>query len=401
MELLILLLIFAIIAAGIGLKKPLYLSMGLAAAVGFLFYGVPVAQLPHILHQGVLGQSTINMVLAFYTITFLQRMLEKRQRLTQAEKAITRLFGSRRVNAMFTPFVVGMMPSAGAVLIAAPIVDRAAGEALSRDERMFVSSFYRHISEAFLPTYANILLALQLSGVKALPFLIGMTPMVLALFALGYVFYVRKIPKVHAGEEAAATSGRQAAFMALFRSLWSIFAAVLLILLLPLPIFLVVLGVIIMNIFVERFSWQELKPMFRSALEIKLIVNTVFIMIFKEVLLASGALHRLPTMFAGLPVPEALLYALMMLLGAVIAGTQAMAAIVIPLAFTAGPDLPLLVLLMSTGYMAAQVSPPHICLTIVAEYYRSSLAALVRKTLPVLAAFSALALAYYYLLRLI
>ena len=141
--------------------------------------------------------------------------------------------------------------------------------------------------------------------------------------------------------------------------------------------------------------------MFRSALEIKLIVNTVFIMIFKEVLLASGALHRLPAMFAGLPVPEALLYALMMLLGAVIAGTQAMAAIVIPLAFTAGPDLPLLVLLMSTGYMAAQVSPSHICLTIVAEYYRSSLAALVRKTLPVLAAFSALALAYYYLLRLI
>ena len=400
MELMILVFIFALIVAGVWLKKPLYLSMGLAAVAGFLMYGVPVAQLPEILRQGIVGQSTINMVLAFYTITFLQRMLEKRQRLKQAEEAITQVFGSRRINAMLTPFVVGMMPSVGAVLIAAPIVDRAAGEALNRDERMFVSSFYRHISEAFLPTYANILLALQLSGVKALPFLAGMAPMVLALFALGYVFYVRKIPKVHEGEEAAAI-GRRAAVAALFRSLWSILVSVVLILILPLPIYLVVLGVILVNILVDRFTWEELKPMFRSALEVKLIVNTIVIMIFKEVLLASGVLFRLPALFSGLPIPREGVYALIMLVGAVIAGTQAMVAILTPLAFTAGPDLPLLVLLMSTGYMAAQVSPSHICLSVVAEYYRSSLAALVKKTLPILAVFSVITLVYYYLLRLI
>ncbi len=400
MELMILVFIFALIVAGVWLKKPLYLSMGLAAVAGFLLYGVPVAQLPEILRQGIVGQSTINMVLAFYTITFLQRMLEKRQRLKQAEEAITQVFGSRRINAMLTPFVVGMMPSVGAVLIAAPIVDRAAGEALNRDERMFVSSFYRHISEAFLPTYANILLALQLSGVKALPFLAGMAPMVLALFALGYVFYVRKIPKVHEGEEAAAI-GRRAAVAALFRSLWSILVSVVLILILPLPIYLVVLGVILVNILVDRFTWEELKPMFRSALEVKLIVNTIVIMIFKEVLLASGVLFRLPALFSGLPIPREGVYALIMLVGAVIAGTQAMVAILTPLAFTAGPDLPLLVLLMSTGYMAAQVSPSHICLSVVAEYYRSSLAALVKKTLPILAVFSVITLVYYYLLRLI
>ena len=401
MELLILLFIFALIVAGVWLKKPLYLSMGLAALAGFVLYGVPLSKLGGILYQGVLGQSTLNMVLAFYTITFLQRMLEKRRRLVQAEEAITQVFGSRRINAMLTPFVVGMMPSVGAVLIAAPIVDRAAGDALARDERMFVSSYYRHISEAFLPTYANILLALQLSGVQALPFLAGMAPMVLSLFVLGYLFYVRRIPKTHEGAEKAANTSRKRALAILMRNLWSIFAAVLLILALPVPVYLVVLGVILINIVVDRFSWEELKPMFRSAIELKLIINTVFIMIFKEVLLASGVLTRLPALFAGLPIPEALVYALIMLVGAVIAGTQAMVAIIIPLAFTSGPSLPLLVLLMSTGYMAAQVAPAHICLSVVAEYYRSSLAALVKKTLPVLAVFSVLALSYYYLLTLL
>ncbi len=398
MELLILLLIFAVIALGIWLKKPLYLSMALAAAAGFLLFGIPFESLGGILYRGLLGPSTINMVLAFYTITFLQRMLEKRRRLVQAEEAITQVFGSRRINAMLTPFVVGMMPSVGAVLIAAPIVDRAAGEALSRDERMFVSSFYRHISEAFLPTYANILLALQLSGIGALPFLLGMTPMVLALFALGYVFYVRKIPKTHEGE--AMTPDRGQAIRALLRSLWSILIAVVLILLLPLPIFLVVLAVLVLNCMVDRFTWAEIRPMFRSALEMKLIINTLIIMVFKEVLLASGVLGRLPGMFAGLPIPGEFVYALIMFVGAVIAGAQATVAILIPLAFAAGPSLPLLVLLMSTGYMAAQISPAHICLSVVAEYYRSSLAALVKKTLPVLAVFSVLAFVYYYLLTM-
>ncbi|WP_206811596.1 hypothetical protein [Paradesulfitobacterium ferrireducens] len=37
------------------------------------------------------------------------------------------LFNSRRVNAMVAPFVIGLLPSAGAVLIAAPIVNNAGG----------------------------------------------------------------------------------------------------------------------------------------------------------------------------------------------------------------------------------------------------------------------------------
>ncbi len=54
---------------------------------------------------------------------------------------------------------------------------------------------------------------------------------------------------------------------------------------------------------------------------------------------------------------------------------------------------------MSAGYMAAQISPTHICLTVVAEHYQSSLMALVRKTLPVLGAFAVFIVGYYYLLK--
>lgn len=395
-----LLIVFAVNVVGVWLKRPLYQSLGAATIVGILLYGVPLPDLGGILLRGLTGGATVNMVLSFYTITFLQRMLQKRDRLTQAEAALSRLVGNRRINLMLTPFVIGMMPSVGAVLIAAPIVDKLAGDELDRDERMFVSSYYRHISEAFLPTYTTILLALQLSGQQALPFLAAMLPMVLVLFYLGHLFYVRKVSR---GAEGRATkAARRTAAVALLRCLWSILLSVALILVLPLPIYVIVVGIILANVFIDRFTWQELKPMFRSAFETKLIVNTIIIMIFKELLTYAGVLDQLPQLFAGLPVPADLLLGLTMLVGTLIAGTQAMVAVMIPLAFaTPGSGLALLTLLMCMSYIAAQVTPTHICLSVVAEYYRSSLVALVRKTLPVVGIFLVVAVGYYYLLTLI
>lgn len=96
---------------------------------------------------------------------------------------------------MLAPFIIGLLPSVSAVLIAAPIVKNSAGDSLSTEEKAFVTSYYRHISEAFLPTYASILLALNLSGIQATRFVFAMLPIVAILFILGYVFYVKKFPK--------------------------------------------------------------------------------------------------------------------------------------------------------------------------------------------------------------
>ena len=103
-----------------------------------------------------------------------------------AEKAISRIFNSRRVNAMVVPFIIGMLPSAGAVLIASPIVVSAAGEYLDKDETTFATSYFRHISEAFVPTYSSIILALSLTGVSMSGFVLAMIPLVFALFLIGY-----------------------------------------------------------------------------------------------------------------------------------------------------------------------------------------------------------------------
>jgi hypothetical protein len=395
MDILKLVITFACIVVIMRLGKPLYVSIvGGMIAVILLYLINPVTSVQMIV-KGAVSTPTINMVLAFYSITFLQRMMEKRGHLLLAERSLSNLFNSRRVNAMVAPFVIGLLPSAGAVLIASPIVDNAGGESLTREEKTFVTSYFRHISESFLPTYSSIILALNLSGVDMTAFVIAMIPMVVALFMLGYLRYVRKIPKGNGVEKG---SDRSYDVRNLIVSLWPIVLTITIILLFKPAVHLAVIPVIILSVFINRFSFTEIKPMFISANEKKLIFTTILIMSFKELITYTGVIERLPGYFNSFPIPSPVIFALIFFFGTLVAGSQAIIALTMPLAFAsvAGGGIALMVLLMCMTYIAMQVSPTHICLAIVTEDFGTSFIALVRHTMPILISFVVISSLYSY-----
>ena len=78
-------LVFLVIIAILWMKRPLFLAIsgGLAAAV--LLYGIRLPDALVIMGKSMVSKDTITVVLSFYFITFLQRILERRNRLKQAE----------------------------------------------------------------------------------------------------------------------------------------------------------------------------------------------------------------------------------------------------------------------------------------------------------------------------
>lgn len=395
MDILKLVITFASIVIIMRFGKPLYVSIvGGMIAVILLYLINPVTSVQMIV-KGAVSTPTINMVLAFYSITFLQRMMEKRGHLLLAERSLSNLFNSRRVNAMVAPFVIGLLPSAGAVLIASPIVDNAGGESLTREEKTFVTSYFRHISESFLPTYSSIILALNLSGVDMTAFVLAMLPMVAALFMLGYLRYVRKIPK---GTGVEKGSDRSSDVRNLIVSLWPIVLTIAIILVFKPAVHLAVIPVIILSVFINRFTFTEIKPMFISAIEKKLIFTTILIMSFKELITYTGVIERLPGYFNSFPIPSPVIFAMIFFFGTLVAGSQAIIALTMPLAFAsvAGGGLALMVILMCMTYIAMQVSPTHICLAIVTEDFGTSFIALVRHTMPILISFVVISSLYSY-----
>lgn len=386
-------IVFLVVIAILWLKKPLYMAISGGLVMAVLLYGIPVGKALVIIGKSVISQSTVTVVLSFYFITLLQRMLERRNRLKQAEEGLDILFNNRRINASLAPSVIGLLPSAGAMTICAEMVDSACQDYLGREDLACVTSFYRHIPESFLPTYSSILIALALTGIGAGQFVVAMLPMVAALFLIGYLFHLRKVPK-RTGHQTAETRG--SAVRMLLRGLWSIILIVFLIIAFNIPVYIATPMVALLNVAVERLTFREVCPMFRTAFEPVIICNTVLIMMFKDIITSTGVIHALPEFFGGLPIPLPLVFALIFFFGTIISGSNAIISLCLPMAIAAipGGGVALLVLLMSVSYAAMQISPTHVCLFIAAECFKVNFGSLVRRNVPMILTFSAVSVAY-------
>lgn len=397
MDIINLIIMFTGIIIVIKLKKPLYISILVGSIISAILYKIPIQTVLKLVFKACSSKNTIYLILAFYTLTFLQKMMENRGHLLLAEKSLNSISNNKRLNIMIAPFIIGLLPSVGAVIIAAPIVKGFGGDYLDIEEQAFVTSYYRHISEAFLPTYSSIILALSLSEVNMLHFVLGMLPMIIVLFFLGYVFYIKKIPR---NIDFHSSQNKKNDIYNLIISLWPIAAVIIIIMTIQIPVYIVVIFIIIISGVLNRFRISELTPLLKTSFELKLVLNTMTIMIFKEFITFTKLIERFPIYFEKLSINPIIIFSLIFLFGTLVAGSQAMIALAFPLAFMSIPNggLALMILLMCMMYIARQISPTHICLSIVIEVFGISFLALVKKTLPILAIFSIVVFLYTYLL---
>ena len=151
-------LIFCIIVVIIWLKYPLYLAMTAGILSAILLFQIPVAEALLLLGRQTIAWETIDLLLSFYVIIFLQLMMEKKGRLKNARDSFDHLLRNRRLNTIISPAIMGLLPSAAVMTICADMVDKTCEDYLDAKSKTFVSCFYRHIPEMFLPTFPVILL---------------------------------------------------------------------------------------------------------------------------------------------------------------------------------------------------------------------------------------------------
>lgn len=398
MDIIKLTVIFFLIIILIKFKKPLYISIFAGVLTTSVLYKIKILDLLHILLGTLTNMTTITILLSFYTITFLQRMLEKRGHIELSQVSLNSIFNNRRINISAAPFFIGLLPSAGAIFISGAMVDRATGNLISKEDKTFLTTFYRHIPESFLPTYGSIILATQLSGIPISSFIIAMMPVVIMLFVLGYIFHLRKIPK-DTGQKPS--NDKKKDILNLIRSLWTIIFAIILILVFNLSVYIATIIAIVLSAIINRFKLKELYPIFKSAFEPNIIIITIMVMFFKDTITYTGVITALPELFRKLPIPTPIVFSFIFFLGTIVSGSLAMISLGLPLAFAAIPHggIPLIILLMSYTYVAMQFSPTHICLTLVTEYFKTSMVELLKRTTPVMGVLSIFIAIYYFLLQ--
>lgn len=400
MELVKLVVVF--LAIIVMLKFHLSLSVSVLGGIvaTILLFQVPLLDAGKVLVASSISKETLVVVLfSLYEITYLQRILESRDQLNKTAQDLNGLFHNRRINAALASVFVGLLPSAAASKICAGIVDKSVGDDLPVDEKAFITSYYRHIPEGFLPTYTAVILMAQLSKVDIAPFILYSIPMAAVLYALGYI-YLHKVPK--RGEVTEDVTKLQA-LGDLFKHLWSLFAILVLILGFHLSVYLSVGIVILISLFVYRIRPKEMARFVVSAFEPNLLISSYVIMLFKGMIEHTDVLTSLAQSMQTLPIAPFIIFAVVFFIGSAIAGSKAIIPICTTMAFSVIPDggVPLMILLMGSAYAAMQISPTHVCLFVVADYYKVDLSAMIKKTLVPIFSYWAILFLYYILLRAI
>ena len=112
MDILKLVLVFCVIIGVMWMKKPMWMAVIAASVATIFLYGLSPDVAVHGIIKGATARATVETLVVFYSITFLQRMMEKRKNLSNAQVAMNGLFNNNRVNASIVPFLLGMLPAA-------------------------------------------------------------------------------------------------------------------------------------------------------------------------------------------------------------------------------------------------------------------------------------------------
>ena len=398
MDVLLLAIVFlAIIIVLFIFKKPLFMALIVSIILAILLYQLSFADASKTILSSLSSYTTISVLLIFYLITFIQRMMEHEKALSKSQSSIAKLVNNRRIDAALSPSFMGLLPSASAVYLAGSMVNASCQDDLSNEDKTFVTSYFRHAAESFLPTYPSIIIAVSLTGMNMNHFIIAMLPMVLTYVLLGYFFFLRKIPLDKRKEQV----NYKVELMSLLKLLFPIVLVLVLILVFKIEAQYSALVVAIIYILYQRYTPKQIIGFAKSAFEAKVLVTTALIFIFKDLITYTNVIEQLPPLFEQLPIPLFIIYGLIFFVGSLVLGNSGAAVIILPLAFAIVPDanLAFLVYLNSLGFIAMQIAPTHICLHLACEYFKTNFSDLIKRTAPILIIFVIIANLYYLLLN--
>lgn len=101
---------------------------------------------------------------------------------------------SQRTSMALLPAVIGLLPMPGGAIFSAPLVDDCdPSKNVYSLLKTKINYWFRHIWEYWWPLYPGVLLAIDITGLPIITFILLQLPMSLLAIASGYIFLLRKV----------------------------------------------------------------------------------------------------------------------------------------------------------------------------------------------------------------
>lgn len=364
--------VFLVVLALVARRVELGVVMLLGTALLALTFAMPPDRVLATAVGTFTTWTTWQLAIALVTIVVLEHALREWGALRRVTRGLAGIVRDERVVMAALPALIGFLPSAGGARFSAPLVDEAAATTnASPRVRSFFNYWFRHVWNYSVPVYAGVVLVSAVAAVPLASVIAANLPLTLAALAAGAVVSFPLVRPVARVAPARGLRGHLADVLPALLPIAGVLAAVLA-LQVDVALALVVATAIVAAI--ARVPLRDVLRLLRSRTTLRIVSLVAGVLLFKDVLAASGAVATIPAALEGIGIPLlAVAFALPFAVGFVAALETAFVGLTFPLilAVAGSTDLQLLAFAYAAGFAGVMLSPLHLCMVFTREYFET------------------------------
>ena len=367
-------------------KVPVGISLFSGGVLVGILFGMPASLILRETLSAAVDGATLRLLLLVILIVFFGNLLRLIENLRDLTKALENLVRNTKVVLMLLPAVIGFLPMPGGALLSAPMVEEVgARKGLSPEIKTTMNYWFRHVWEYCFPLYHGIILAAALLGVGLWRIVAVQIVLTLAMIILGLAFCTRKVKLP--GNDEGFENGLKSPFLLLVKSVWPVMLVVMLNLFFKINLVIALSFVIALLIFLKKVKSKDILRILKQTVTFDVVALILGIMIFKNLLQASGAVEVMPEQMMLLGIPKAAVTGIIplavgLLTGVTTAFVGVSYPILLPFLIPDQVDWGLVMLLYACGFMGVMLSPVHFCLILTKDYFKADLLKIYKLILP-------------------
>jgi uncharacterized protein len=353
--------------------------MPIGAGLLALLYQLPVVDCGRAVWQGVASPKSLEMTATLALTMVMEHQLRTTGMLKRMVVSLSTALPDRRMVMAALPAMIGMLPSPGGAVFSAPMVAEAAeGVVASPEQKALINYWYRHIWEYISPLYPGIILVAGLTGFSTQQLFLAHLPFALTVIFAGAWFCFRGIGRALPAQLPSG-EGRVREFGVFLQMSSPILISLALVVVFKVSAVLALSGGVCILFIAHRYGPLLVLKTMRESLSFKALLLVAGIMVFQEVLRATGALAGISGFFAASDLPIPLLMALIPFIAGVMTGLTVgyvgiTFPLLLPLMGDAQPSLWLESLAFASGFAGVMLSPVHLCFVLTREYFAADTA---------------------------
>ncbi len=388
--------IFAIIL--LVLRQDIWLVIAVLSLIVALLFKIPIDVVLQAFREGILGRSTVRLILAVWLIISFGEVLYRSGYLTRFVSSVEGIFRDQRLAFIMPSAIIGLLPMPSGAMLSAPLAEEIGKKLnVSREELTFFNYWFRHIWEYSWPLYPGLILASAITGVPVWKIGLRQVPMVLVAVLIGIFLLMRRIPSVREVGEISVWK-----ILDFVVVLWPIYVIVTLVMILRLDLIYGLSAVFLLVVLIYRASLRDVLASLKKGFSWKIFLILVSVMVFKSELEVSGVMEHLPgEMVRWGFSPVVPLVLIPFLVGFLTGVNSAYIGVGFPVLMgILGENLDMIFIAYVSGFMGVLLSPAHLCLAVTKTYFRADTAKLYRMLFPSVLALYSLFWLYMWIFRL-